>query len=267
MDENKFLCLVELTLATFMLEVEELSSQEDESLEGADGSPHQSLQAQSLQAKSRVKGTISSSLQRQSWPWRVPGIPSRTLNNTVSQLVIAVISKCMEKLSDPGTPTGVEKWLTGEFIEHWTAKDPILTKLGSLESSVNALSAFVGQVLEKQRELESLAAKKDIQALNDKVSKFESELKIIGKTLEFVLEKLIFVHAMSAIQSQMWPTTSITSSAPRCWSTTVSYCWAYCGCCIILCRLILDSKIKELGFHLRLILISGTDTLKNFFFF
>ncbi|KAF6125136.1 hypothetical protein HJG60_009681 [Phyllostomus discolor] len=103
----------------------------------------------------------------------------------------------MEKLMDPDTPTGVEEWLTGEFIEHRTVEDPILTKLGSLESSVNALSAFVGQVLEKQRELESLAAEKDIQALNDKVSKFESDLKIIGKTLELVLEKLIYVHAMS----------------------------------------------------------------------
>lgn len=98
---------------------------------------------------------------------------------------------------DPDTPTGVEEWLTEEFIEHRTAADPILMRLGSLESSVNALSAFVGQVLEQQRELESLDAKKDIQALNDKVSKFESELKIIGKTMELVLEKLIYVYATS----------------------------------------------------------------------
>ena len=101
---------------------------------------------------------------------------------------------------DPDIPTGMEEWLTEEFIEHRTAEDPILTKLGSLESSINVLCAFVGQVLEKQREFESLATKKDIQALNDSVSKFESELKIIGKTLELVLEKLNYVGAMSAIQ-------------------------------------------------------------------
>lgn len=102
---------------------------------------------------------------------------------------------------DPDIPTGMKEWLTGEFIEHRTAEDPILTKLWSLELSVNALSAFVGPVLEKQGEFESLTAKKDIQALNDKVSKFEAELKIIGKTLEFVLEKLIYVHAMSAVHN------------------------------------------------------------------
>lgn len=52
---------------------------------------------------------------------------------------------------DPDIPTGMEEWLTEEFIEHRTAEDPILTKLGFLESSINVLCAFVGQVLEKQR--------------------------------------------------------------------------------------------------------------------
>lgn len=208
--------------ADSMLGLEELSSKEEESQAEIERPSHQEMRSQSSKAGTPPRGKEPPQRPtRTKRPQRVSRIPPGNLNKNVTQLVTAAMARDMEKLMDPEVETRLEERSTEELVQHVAAKNLTDQKVTSLETSINALAVFVGQVHEKQTEtlslIKMLPTKDDIKVLNKNVLQVASSVQQMSDSINQITEKLNYVHARLAIQDPMpvmTPATAIVSSAP-----------------------------------------------------
>lgn len=144
---------------------------------------------------------------------------------------------------DPEVETRLEERSTEELVQHVTAKNLTDQKVTSLETSINALAVFVGQVHEKQTEILSLIkmlpTKDDIKVLNKNVLQVASSAQQMSESINQITEKLNYVHARLAIQDPM-PVMTPASNSLKCTTSfsiiSIPSCRFSCSYILIFCR-------------------------------